>query len=255
MVGVYDALTDLFLGSSCLGCGRPGRLVCASCRSALPDTARVLAPDPCPPGLAASWSCLDYDGLAKAMIVGHKEHRMLGLTALLGRLLAVAALGAGGGAERLLLVPAPSRPATVRARGHEPLWAITRAAARQLGAAGVDAIALRLLAIRGRPADQAGLTAIERAANLSGSLWCPSNLMAAVQTGFRDATVVLCDDVLTTGATAAEAQRALAAVGVRVTGIATIAATRRTHQGVRPTPQPPHSEHSGRSLVLRLDTD
>jgi len=252
---MYDALADLFLGSSCLGCGAPGRLVCPSCRTGLPDTARALAPDPCPPGLAGSWSCLDYEGLAKAMIVGHKEHRMLGVTRLLGQLLATAVLGAGQGVTPLLLVPAPSRPATVRSRGHEPLWAITRAAARHLTAAGVDATPLRLLAIRGRPADQAGLSAQARAANLTGTQWCPSRLLAGVDHRVRAASVVLCDDVLTTGATAGEAQRALAAVGIRVTGIATIAATRRIHRGDRPPSPALHSEHSGRSLVMRRDTD
>ena len=84
-----------------------------------------------------------------------------------------------------------------------------------------------LLVSRGRRADQAGLDAAERAANLAGSLCCPSPGAATPRRGGVPARVVVCDDVLTTGATAREAQRALEAVGLAVVAVATVAATRR----------------------------
>lgn len=251
---VYDALADLVTGSSCLGCGRPGRLVCRACRAGLPVAARSLAPDPCPPGLAPSWSVLDYDGLAKAMVVGHKEHRMLALRRVLGALLAEAVGAAATGGGEVLLVPVPSRPSTVRGRGHDPLWRVTSTAARLLRRSGHPATPVRLLAVRGRPQDQAGLGARDRAANLAGTQWCPSDLLAATARRHPHGEVVLCDDVLTTGATVAESQRALAAAGVRVVGIATIAATRRTRSGASPASWS-HSEHSGRSLAWTRHTD
>jgi predicted amidophosphoribosyltransferase len=78
--------------------------------------------------------------------------------------------------------------------------------------------------------DQAGLGAAARASNLAGSMTCPRR---AVTRRLRTATeapplVVVVDDVITTGATVREAQRALEEAGVEVAGIAVVAATRRT---------------------------
>jgi orotate phosphoribosyltransferase len=42
--------------------------------------------------------------------------------------------------------------------------------------------------------------------------------------------VVVCDDVMTTGSTLREAQRALEAVGLGVLRLAAVAATARTHR-------------------------
>ena len=87
-------------------------------------------------------------------------------------------------------------------------------------------------------ADQAGLDARGRAANVAGSMRCPSAALARLARRRGTAYVVVCDDVLTTGATAREAQRALEAVGLVPVAVAAVAATRRTSRQVAPTVGP-----------------
>lgn len=224
---LLDAGLDLLLGGRCLGCARAGRSLCRTCHATLPTEGRECWPEPAPDGLAPPWSATDYEGLVRAMVLGLKERGVLGLARPLGDLLALPV--AGLTRDPVLLVPVPSRPGVVRARGHDPMLSLCRRAARRLPGARVAP----LLVSHGGVADQAGLTAAERAGNLAGSMWCPSRGLRAYA-GTR-ARVVVCDDVLTTGATAREAQRALEACGLVVTGIATVAATRRRrppgHQG------------------------
>jgi predicted amidophosphoribosyltransferase len=226
-----DAAVDLLLGSRCVGCDRPGRLLCPACADAIDEPARVAWPTPVPAGLVVPWTSAEYAGTARALVVGHKERAMHALRGPLARLLArsvAAALEDAGLARRpVVLVPVPSRPATVRARGHDPTWTITRRAAGLLRHAAYDARALRLLRFRARVADQSGLDAVARAANLDGSMCCPTSSLRRLVRRSPEAVLVVCDDVLTTGATAREAQRALAEVGTTVVAVATAAATRR----------------------------
>lgn len=225
-----DAACDLLLGGSCVGCGAPGRLLCAGCRAALPRPAHAVEvpgwPHPVPVTAAAP-----YAGTVRALVVGHKERALHALRADLGALLAgaVTALGPGPGPEpALVLVPVPSRRASLRARGHDPTAAMVRSAARRLasreGRPGQVLVA-GLLAQRPGVLDQGGLDRRARAANLAGALCCPSDGLRRLARRVGAARVVVCDDVVTTGATAAEAVRALAAAGVPVAGVAAVALT------------------------------
>jgi predicted amidophosphoribosyltransferase len=226
---LVDGSRDLLLGGSCVACGRPGRLLCPRCASELPTGARPAWPVPTPAGLAAPWAATEYAGAVRAMVVGHKEHRLLSLRSPQARLLAhaVAALLDEAASGPTVLVAVPSRPSSVRSRGHDPTAAITTGAARLLAAGGRDVLAVSMLRTRPGVVDQAGLGAADRAANLAGSMHCPPAALRRLAARRRRARLVVCDDVLTTGATAREAQRALEAVGLEVAGIAAVAATRR----------------------------
>ena len=223
-----DGFVDLVLGARCVGCGRPGRPLCPHCRAELPTGAGQRWPTPCPAGLVAPYAAGDYDGLLRAMVLAHKERRVLALGRPLGSVLATAVTAAAATSGPIVLVPVPSRAASVRARGHDPTLTMTALAARELRGRGRGEVRVaRLLRLRPGVVDQAGLDAAGRAANLAGSMAASAAAVRRLARRCPRAHVVVCDDVLTTGATVREAQRALEAAGVPVLAAAVVAATRR----------------------------
>ena len=224
---MLDALLDLALGSTCVACARPGRLLCRDCAAALPVDAAPVRPSPCPPGLVACRATGPYDGALRALVLAHKEHGGLSLAAPLGGLLAAAVDALPGDDTGRVLVPVPSAPAAVRRRGHDPMLRVARMAAGRLRRAGGEARVVPLLRQRQVVADQSGLNADERARDLAGAMGASPRLLRALARSGRPVQAVVCDDVLTTGSTAREAQRALEDVGVAVCGVACVAATVR----------------------------
>ncbi len=231
---MLDSFRDLVLGSTCVGCARPGRLLCTTCADALDPHPAPAWPTPRPPGLTDPWAATAYDGTVRAMILGHKERRLLGLAGPLGELLATAAdaaladlLPVADDRVPLLLVPVPSRPSTIRQRGHEPTTSLVRVAATRLTALGRPARWAPLLRTRPGLADQSGLGAGARAVNLAGAFRVHAPAVRRLAQGGHAFHALVCDDVLTTGATAAEAQRALRSVGLPPLAAVAVAATRR----------------------------
>jgi predicted amidophosphoribosyltransferase len=224
---VLDSWLDLVHGACCVGCGLPGRVLCSDCGRRLPSRSLPVRPTPCPDGLAACFAAGEYDGLLGRMVIAHKERAAFPLARPLGLALAAAAGPVLDSVTHSVLVPVPSRPSVVRARGHDPMLRVSRVAARRLRRAGLVVEVARLLEQHVAVADQVGLTSAQRAANLSGSMRVRPAVRARLARRGVPLSVVLCDDVVTTGATAREAQRTLEDAGLRVRAVVTVAATRR----------------------------
>ncbi|MED7824678.1 ComF family protein [Streptomyces chiangmaiensis] len=228
MRGWWHDLTDLVLPADCGGCGRPRTVLCPECRAALHGRApRRVRPVPEPAGLPVVHAAAAYEGAVRAILLAHKERGVLPLARPLGTALAgavrrrlaacgsgsgaveaggrPASSGTGGGQVPVLLVPMPSSRRAVRARGHDPARRIAFAAAGDLRRSGTAARVAAVLRHRRAVADQAGLDARQRLANLAGALEVAGAGVALLAGG----RVVLVDDLMTTGASLGEAARAV----------------------------------------------
>ncbi len=218
-----DAGADLVLGASCPGCGLAGWGVCVACRAEV-GLERVTRQERSFPGWPTTFAAGVYGGVLRELVATHKERHVRTGEALLSRLLArsLAALLC----ERevadcpVMLLPVPSAPATVRKRGYDSVHALARGAARVLEEAGVEVSVRRGLRHARRVRDQSELSTEDRLVNLTGALAAVPGVVP------RGARVVVIDDIVTTGATVAEACRSLRQVGVVPLGVGTVAGTR-----------------------------
>ncbi|WP_326596961.1 ComF family protein [Streptomyces sp. NBC_01803] len=222
MRGWWRELGSLVLPAECAGCGGARAVLCASCRGLLSaGPARRVRPVPEPEGLPPVYAAVAYVDEARAVLLAHKERGVLSLAGPLGRALALAvrAAGAAGAAEGrvLSLVPVPSARSAVAGRGHDPVRRIALAAAGWLRRDGLAVRVRPALRQRRRVADQSGLTAGQRVANLTGALVVRPGALIAGD------SVVLVDDLLTTGASLAEAARAVRSSGGLPVGAAVVA--------------------------------
>ncbi|QAY68866.1 ComF family protein [Xylanimonas protaetiae] len=222
-------LARLLVPVACPGCGAPDVRWCAACASLLAGApARVEADVPRLDrldgvGALPVWALARYEGPVRGVVVAWKDRGRADLDGLLGP---AAARGAAGlrdalahavGERPLLVVPAPSSAASRRARAREHLTPVARAVAGAVG--GVPAPALR----RVRGTDQVGLGARARGGNVAVRV--DGRALARAAGRPPRGACLLVDDVVTTGATLAVAERALEAAGVDVVGAFVLAAT------------------------------
>ena len=229
---VATRLAELVLGACCPGCGAPGMGACSACTALLTGVRPFLVPG-LPEGLPAVSAAGPYADTLRRVLLAAKERGALGVIPLLGARVAAAVARLLLDAEPvggLVLVPVPSTPAQVAARGIDLTASLARQAALRLRSAGLRVRVQRGLAQVRQPEDQAGLDREQRLANLAGAF----RTAGASPSG----PVLIIDDIVTTGATLAEAVRACRTGGRDVVGAAVVAATTRVG-GARRTGRPP----------------
>ncbi|MFN8083856.1 MAG: phosphoribosyltransferase family protein [Dermatophilaceae bacterium] len=220
-MGPLDWILDLVLPATCAGCGATSHAWCPQCAAEMvragsgPNALRA-DPTPRPMGLPPVHAAAPYAGVVRTALLAYKDGDRRDLRSVLAPLLARAVQAADAVGDAVL-VPMPSRAAARRRRGDAPVADLVRVVGELSGREVADI----LRPVR-RLADQAGLDTTLRRANLAGAYRARERADLAA-----GRAVLLVDDVVTTGATLAEAARAVRAVGARPVGCATVAATRR----------------------------
>jgi predicted amidophosphoribosyltransferase len=208
---------DLVLPLECGGCGAPSTRWCATCAHQLrvrPDEPHLVTPR-VPPG-APVFSLGRYAGSRRNAIVAVKEHGRADLIRPLGSLLrdGLRQLTAWGVLDApLTVVPAPTRRRAARRRGGDPVTRIALAATSGRR----DETVVRALRMTGLVRDSVGLSSAARQKNVAGRvrLTGPANALRG--------DVLVVDDIVTTGATAAESVRVLQTSGARVVAVLALA--------------------------------
>lgn len=203
-------------------------MACPACRAELEVEPWRTTPRPCPPGFPPTWTTAPYRDATRELILAFKEREQYVLARVLaGPLVAGSLTAVPESNRRITLVPAPSSRQAVRDRGEDVVALLARSAARELRRARRPAAVVPALLQRTRVADSAGLTAAARRRNLDGVLAVRRGARERLRRAAQLGPVIVVDDLVTTGATLAEAARALREAGVPVSGAVTIAATQR----------------------------
>jgi predicted amidophosphoribosyltransferase len=196
-MGLLQVATALVAPPLCAACGRSCRaeaVVCTRCSRALAGAAPILASGP--EGIDRVWSSAPHDGVARSLVGALKFRRLLPVAGLMAeRIEWLAPAHLLGGA----VVPVPSAPPRLRRRGFDPAGELGSALASRLGTELTPCLARR------GTGHQVGRGRAERISR-------PPHIEAIAD---APRSVLLVDDVLTTGATLTACAQALRAAGAR----------------------------------------
>ena len=261
------SLGEVLMPRTCPCCAVPvaygaGSPLCEAClpqlRSALAKVERVYALQPLDGAAAPEVRAASrYEGIMPRALLALKNAGRTDLLPLLGEGLARSVYellrahreglqpeSASSVPVEVLLIPAPSSAQSVRRRGYAPANLLVQEAARQLNKRLPASVRVRAVdvigyvprgrrgsgasiisdAISGAQNEQKSLGAVGRAERMHGALRVMEPALCAGRVS------VICDDVVTTGATASEMVRVLQESGSRVLGVCAVAAVPKKAQ-------------------------
>jgi predicted amidophosphoribosyltransferase len=196
-VGLLQAASLLLVPSLCAACGRGCRaeaIICTRCSRALGAAPPILSAGP--EGIDRAWSSASHDGVARSLVGALKFRRLLPVADLMADRVQWLAPGhlLGG-----TVVPVPPAPPRLRRRGLDPAGELAAALATKLDAAPSLCLARRG---RGHQVGQGRAERIRRPPQIEPVAEAPRS-------------VLLVDDVLTTGATLTSCAAALRSAGAK----------------------------------------
>lgn len=216
---------SLVLPVNCAGCGELDYNLCPACQADLvPKLQYRELFDPISQFRLPLWYSLELTEVSSSVLHEFKEQGRTSVAKHLAKPFFAAleaAYAAGqsknsGTAVQITWVVPPSSRANFRHRGYVPITVLAQAA-------GVKPE--RVLVNTRRRVDQSVLGRMERFENMRDSFRAVKNL--------EGRSVIILDDVLTTGATLVECARALRAEGAHIIGAAVLAYTPKNFQDTR----------------------
>ena len=220
---IFARLIASLSPKGCAVCARPGAYICIKCLSKAikPRSSRCYR---CNWGTSSGQLCIGcenysflagttivavYDGVARDLILSLKNHNDVWAAEVLGALIARAILRTSIDIE--IVTAIPTSPQRYHERGYNPAEHLAKVVSRQLG------LPYRPLLLRLNAAHQIGQTRSQRLQQINGAFY-PIKPQVA-----RQRSILVVDDVLTTGATLEEAARVLRRVGARSIWAAAVA--------------------------------